>query len=61
MDHRQVDKRNQLIVLTRIHHAVMVQHMNLDQSLEEKVLYFIESFINIPIVGIDFESDVIAN
>jgi hypothetical protein len=36
MDHRQVDKRNQLIVLKDIHHVVMVEHTNPDQSLMRK-------------------------
>ena len=35
MDHRQVDKRNLWTGLKRIHHDVMVKHMNQDQFLEK--------------------------
>lgn len=54
MDHQQVDKRNQLFVLKGIHHGVMVEHTNPDQSLWEKNSIVVWWSMNVPIIGVDF-------
>lgn len=60
MDHQQVDKRNQLFVLKGIHHGVMVEHTNPDQSLWEKNSIVVWWSMNVPIIGVDFDFGVSA-
>ena len=63
MDHRQVDKRNLLIVLKKVPHDVTEVHKNQDQFLGQfKVksdIHFKDS-MNVPTTGVDFDSGVSA-